>query len=68
MPVEQPVLDTNNKHLKIIRIWPKTTMIKTITTIAIIVAYRGESNIKCLREKNKQSKNKTGLKGEEEVK
>ena len=29
MPVEQPVLDTNYKHLKIIRSWPKTTMIKT---------------------------------------
>ena len=42
MPVEQPVLDTNYKHLKIIRTWPKTTMIKTIITIAIIVAYRGE--------------------------
>ena len=31
MPVEQPVLDTNYKHLKIIRTWPKTTMIKSIT-------------------------------------
>ena len=51
MPVEQPVLDTNYKHLKIIRTWPKTTMIKTIITIAIIAAYRGENNIKCLREK-----------------
>ena len=49
MPVEQPVLDTNYKHLKIIRTWPKTTMLKTIITIAIIVAYRGENNIKCLR-------------------
>ena len=26
-------------------------MIKSIITIAIIVAYRGENNIKCLREK-----------------
>ena len=54
MPVEQPVLDTNYKHLKIIRTWPKTTMIKTIISIASIVAYRGGNNIKCLREKNKQ--------------
>ena len=51
MPVEQPVLDTNYKHLKIIRTWPKTTMVKTSITIAITVAYRGENNIKCLREK-----------------
>ena len=55
MPVEQPVLDANYKHLKIIQTWPKTTMIKTILTIAMIVVYRGENNIKCLREKaNKQ--------------
>ena len=47
MPVEQPVLDTNYKQLK------------TIITIAIIVAYRGENNIKCLREKaNKQKQNR----------
>ncbi len=58
MPVEQPVLDTNYKHLKIIRTWPKTTMIKTIITIAIIVAYRGENNIKCLREKANEQKTK----------
>ena len=59
MLVEQPVLDTNYKHLKIIRTWPKTTMIKTIITIAIIVAYRGENNTKCLREKtNKQKQNR----------
>ena len=61
MPVEQPVLDTNYEHLKIIRTWPKTTMIKTITTIAITVAYRGLNDIKCLREKkqtNKQTKNR----------
>ena len=51
MSVEQPVLDTNYKHLKIIRTWPKTTMIKTSITTAIIVAYREENNIKCLREK-----------------
>ena len=51
MPVEQPVLGTNYKHLKIIRTWPKTTTMKTIITIAIVVAYRGENNIKCLREK-----------------
>ncbi len=48
MPVEQPVLDTNYKHLKIIRTLPKTTMIKTSITIAIIVAYTGENNIKYL--------------------
>ena len=42
MPVKQPVLGTNYKHLKIIRTWPKTTMIKTSITIAIIVAYGGE--------------------------
>ena len=41
MPVEQPVLDTNYKHLIVIRTWQKTTIIKTIITIAIIVAYRG---------------------------
>ena len=57
MPVEQPVRNTNYKHLKIIRTWPKTTMIKPIITIAIIAAYRGENNIICLREK-KQTKNK----------
>ena len=68
MPVEQPVLDTNYKHLKIIRTWPKTTMIKTIITIAITVAYRGETNIKCLREKTNKQNNKTGWSGEEEVK
>ena len=62
MPVEQPVLDTNYKHLKIIRTWPKTTMEKTIITIAIIVAYKGENNIKCLREENKQ-KTKQGGRG-----
>ena len=54
MPVEQPVLDTNYKHLKVIRTWQKTTTIKTIITIAIIVEYRGENNIKCLREKTQQ--------------
>ena len=60
MPVEQPVLDTNNKHLKIIRTLPNTTMIKTIITIAIIVAYRGKNNIKCLREKANKQKTKQG--------
>ena len=65
MPVEQTVLDTNYKHLKIIRTWPKTMMIKTIITIAIVVAYRGENNIKCLREKkkNKQTNKKQGGRG-----
>ena len=59
MPVEQPVLDTNYKHLKIIRTWPKTTMIKAIITIAIIIAYTGENNIICLQEKiNKQKTNR----------
>ena len=58
MPVEQPVLDTNYKHLKIVRTWPKTTMIKTSITIAVIVAYRGENNIKCLREKTNKKQNR----------
>ena len=62
MPVEQPVLNTNYKHLKIIRTWPKTTMIKTILTIAMIVVYRGENNIECLREKNKQTNKQTNKK------
>ena len=57
MPVEQPVLGIIYKHLKIIRTWPKTTMIKKSITIAIIVAYRGENNIKCLQKK-KQAKNR----------
>ena len=48
MPVEQPVLDTKYNHLKIIRTLPKMTMIKTSITIAIIVAYTGENNIKYL--------------------
>ena len=60
MPVEKPVLDTNYKHLKIIRTGPKTTMIKTIITIATIVAYRGENNIKCLREKKNKTKKQGG--------
>ena len=59
MPVEQPVLDTNYKHLKIIRTWPKTTMIKAIITIAIIIAYTGENNIICLREKTTTNKQET---------
>ena len=61
MPVEQPVLDTNYKHLKVIRTWQKTTIIKTIITIAIIVAYRGENKIKCLWRKHppqKKTKNR----------
>ena len=56
MPAEQPVLNTNYRHLKVIRTWQKTTVIKMIITIAIIVAYRGENKIKCLREKKKQQK------------
>ena len=64
MPVEQPVLVTNYKHLKMIRTWPKTTTIKTIITKAIIVAYRGENNMKCLREnKTKAKKKKQGCRG-----
>ena len=63
MPVEQLVLDTNYKHLKIIRTLPKTTMIKTSITIAIIVAYTGENNIKCLREKANKQKTKQGGRG-----
>ena len=72
MPVEQPVLDTNYKHLKIIRTWPKTTMTKTIITIAIIVAYRGgkikqnkrtnKQTIKCLRKKQNKTKEQTNKK------
>ena len=61
MPVEQPVLDTNYKHLKVILTWQKTTIIKTIITIAIIVAYRGENNIKCQR--GKKRKKKKGSRG-----
>ena len=63
MPVEQPVLDTNYKHLKIIRTWPKMTMIKMSITIAIIVAYRGENNIKWLQEKANKQKTKQGGRG-----
>ena len=63
MPVGQPVLDTNYKHLKIIRTWPKTTMLKMIITIAIIVVNRGENNIKCLREKANKQKTKQGDRG-----
>ena len=63
MPVEQPVLDTNYKHLKIIRTSPKTTMIKTIITRAIIVAYRGKNNIICLPEKANKQKTKQGGRG-----
>ena len=63
MPGEQPVLETNYKHLKIIRTWPKTTMIKTIITVAIIVAYRGENNIKYLREKANKQTTKQGGRG-----
>ena len=55
MPVEQPVLDTNYKHLKVIRTWQKMTIIKTIITIEIIVAYRGENKIKFLRRKKKKA-------------
>ena len=64
MPVEQPVVDTNYKHLKVIRTWQKTTIIKTIITIAIIVAYRGENKMPTKKKKKtkKQKKNqqKTG--------
>ena len=56
MPVEQPVLDTNYKHLKVIRTWQKTTIIKTIITIAITVAYRGENKTRCLRRRKKATK------------
>ena len=61
MPVGQPVLDTNYKHLKIIRTWQKTTIINTIITIEITVAYRGENNIKCQR--GKKRKKKKGSRG-----
>ena len=63
MPVEQPVLDTNYNHLKVIRIWKKTTIIKTIITIAIIVAYKGKNKIKCLRRKNNSNNNKNRVVG-----
>ena len=63
MPVKQSVLDKNYKHSKIIRTWPKTTMIKTSVTTAIIVAYRGENNINCLREKANKQKTKQGGRG-----
>ena len=63
MSVEQPVLDTNYKHLKTIRTLPKTTMIKTRITIAIMVAYTGENNIKYLREKANNQKTKQGGRG-----
>ena len=60
MPVEQPVLDTNYKHLKVIRTWQKTTIIKTIITIAIIVAYRGENKMPT---KKKKATKKQGGRG-----
>ena len=60
MPVEQPVLDTNYKHLKVTRTWQKKpTIIKTIITIAIIVAYRGENKMPT---KNKKQNPKTNQK------
>ena len=43
MPVGKPVLDTNYKRLIIIRTWPKTTMIETIITIAILLAYKNNN-------------------------
>ena len=64
MPVEQPVLDTNYKHLKMIRIWPKTTMIKTIITMAIIVAYREENNKMRERERERYKGKKIFPSGE----
>ena len=58
MPFEQPVLDTNYKHLKVIRTWQKKkTIIKTIITIAIIVAYRGENKMPTKKNKNKPKNN-----------
>ena len=63
MPAEQAVLDTNFKHLKIIRTWQKTTIIKTIITIAIIVAYRGENKMptkKTTTKKQNKKQQKTG--------
>ena len=41
---------------------PSGSMIKTIITIAIIAAYRGENNIKCLR-KHKTTTNKVSGRG-----
>ena len=43
-------------------------MIKTIITIAIILAYRGENNTKCLREKANKQKTKQGEGGGEVIK
>ena len=63
MPVEQPVLDTNYNNLKVIRTWQKTSIIKTIITITIIVAYRGENKIKCLRRRREKSNKKQGGRG-----
>ena len=67
MPVEQPVLDTNYKHLKVIRTLQKkkTTIIKTIITIAIIVAYRGENKMptKKTQKKTKQKATKNRVVG-----
>ena len=60
MPVEQPVLDTNYKDLRVIRTWQKATIIKTIITIAVIVAYRGENKVKYLRRKKKSNKKQGG--------
>ena len=59
MPVEQPVLDTNYKHLKVTRTWQKkTTIIKTIITIAIIVAYRGENKMPTKKQNKNQKQTK----------
>ena len=58
MPVEQPVLDTNYKHLKVIRTWQKTTIIKTIITIAIIVACRGKNKMPTKKKRKKSNKNR----------
>ena len=63
MPVRQPVLDVNYKHLQMIRTWPKTILIKTIITIAIIVAYRGKNSIKCLQKNKANKETKTGGRG-----
>ena len=63
MPVEQPVLDTNYKHLKIIRTWHKKDDDKNEYNYSNQVAYRGENNIKCLREKANKQKTKQGVRG-----
>ena len=59
MPVEQPVLDTNYKHLKVIRTWQKNDDNKNYHNYAIIVAYRGENKMPTKKHPQNKPKNKT---------